>query len=236
MIIRRLNEEGLEKFEQFVDDLRNQLPVAVPSWLLDDQESSEALGFDVDYEPRQYASRFELGTHLVEVLGDQDVQTVIGDRGFWSWIALLIFDQLCPEPANGKRKAQMPYSYVMSNKWKHRPRHAIFTTWQLVQRYGEHSRFLLSKELPVRGELIEQLMARQYFFGCEGVIQLASDLYYDEERQTFKVGAAARKSAGCVYRYVGWLQQLEVNYDLYSMSRQHLYDILPGEFERFRDT
>jgi hypothetical protein len=234
MIIRSLNDEGLAKFEQFIDDLRNELPVSVPAWLLEDKTTSESLDFDIDFNPKPYASRYDLGEHLVEVLGSQDTQAVIGDRGFWSWIALSIFDQLCPAQPNGARKAQMPYSYVMSNNWKHRTRHAVFTTWQLVQRYGADSRFLLSKELPVRGELIEQLMARQYFFGCDGVIRLASKLYYDEERKTFKVGSAGRKSAGCVYRYVGWLQQLEVNYDLYSMTTDHLLEIIPSEFDRFR--
>jgi hypothetical protein len=234
MILRRLNDEGLAKFEQFIDALRNDLPVAVPLWMLEDDATSEAIGFSLEFTPGVYKSRYHLGVDLVELLDGQGTQAVIGDRGFWSWIALLLFDQLCPAKADGRRNAQMPYSYVMSNNWKHRPRHAVFTTWQLVQRYGADSQFLLSKELPVRGELIEQLMARQYFFGCDGIVRLASKLYYDEERETFKVGAAARKSAGCVYRYVGWLQQLEVNYDLYSMTSDHLLEILPAEFDRFR--
>ena len=234
MKLRRLNDDGMFQFERFVDDLRSEVPASVPMSLLGDAETSEAIPLDIDFQPRDYPTRYELGAHLVEVLKSHDTQAVIGDRGFWSWIALLIFDQLCPAKQDGTRNAQMSYSYVMSNKWKHRPRHAVFTTWQLVAQYGEDSRFLLSKELPVRGELIEQLMARQYFFGCEGVIRLASRLYYDEERKTFKVGSAGRKSAGCVYRYVGWLQQLEVNYDLYSMREEHLLEILPAEFDRFR--
>ena len=96
MILRRLNGEGLAKFEQFIDDLRNKLPVAVPLWLLDDASTSEPLGFSLDYKPESYKSRYDLGVDLVRVLDGQNLQSVVGDRGFWSWMALLLFDQLCP--------------------------------------------------------------------------------------------------------------------------------------------
>ena len=148
-------------------------------------------------------------------------------------LALLWFDRLCPPKPDGSRKPSMVYNYVLSDNFQHRPRHAIFTTWQLVSRYGEDARFLLSRELPVRGELIEQLMARQYFLNCDGVIRAASDLYYDSERETFKRGAAGRTGAGCVKRFMDLLQQLEVTYDLFSLSRENFVALMPAEFNRF---
>jgi hypothetical protein len=77
-------------------------------------------------------------------------------------------------------------------------------------------------------------MARQYFLSCNGVIETASKLYYDEKNQTFKRGASGRKSPGCVYRYVNWLQQLEVNYDLFSMKDDDFFKLMPSEFDRFK--
>ena len=100
--------------------------------------------------------------------------------------------------------------------------------------YGESARFLVSKELSVRGELIEQMMSRQYYLSCRGVIEGASLLYWDEERKTFKKGCTTQNSKGSVHRLVSWLQQIELTYDVYSLTSEQLLELMPAEFERFR--
>lgn len=236
MKIRKLNKAGIKEFERFIANLSSDGKQNTPDYLLTDPSTSESLAWDLDLEKGEFANRYELGVYLIEKLDSVNVQKFIGDTGFWSALALLWFDQLCPEKADGSRNPSKVYNYVLSESHYHRPRHAIFTTWQLVELYGEDSYFLLSRDLPVRGELIEQLMARQYFLSCAGVMRAASALYYDPERKTFKKGAAGRTSAGCVYRFVNWLQQLEINYDLFSMSSEDLMGLMPKEFERFKST
>lgn len=234
MIIRKLNKAGIKEFERFITNLRNGGQQNTPDYLMTDPATSEPLEWDLELEKGAFENRYELGIYLVEQLVGKEIQKIIGDSGFWSSLALFWFDQLCPQKADGSRKPSMVYNYILSENYNHRPRHAIFTTWQLVELYGEFSHFLLSRELPVRGELIEQLMARQYFLSCTGVMQAASALYYDTERKTFKKGSAGRTSAGCVYRFVNWLQQLEINYDLFSINSDDLLDLMPKEFERFK--
>lgn len=234
MIIRKLNEHGLDEFSQFINSLRQGARQNTPIGLLTSEASSEPLSISLELDNNKtFTNRYELGVYLTEKFDVVNIQPLIGDNGFWSALALLWFDQLCPEKPDGSRKPSMVYNYVMSNNYNHRPRHAIFTTWLLVDRYKEDARFLLSKELSVRGELIEQIMARQYYMGCEGVIRTASKLYYDTDRKTFKRGAAGRSSPGCVARFINWLQQLEVNYDLFSMSDNDLFGLMPKEFDRF---
>ena len=234
MKIRKLNKSGIKEFERFIESLRNGGLQNTPDYLLTDPATSESLEWDLDLDENLFVNRYELGVYLSEKLKDMDVQKLMGDSGFWSSLALFWFDQLCQTKADGSRKPSMVYNYILSENYNHRPRHSIFTTWQLVNLYGENSHFLLSRELPVRGELIEQLMARQYFLSCDGVMRAASKLYYDKQRKTFKKGSAGRTSAGCVYRFVNWLQQLEVNYDLFSISKADLIDLMPKEFDRFK--
>lgn len=234
MIVRRLNEHGLHEFVRFIADLRSGGKQNTPINLLKDPSASEEMTVEIELEKINFENRYQLGTYLVEKLDEKNVQSLIGDTGFWSSLALLWFDQLCPAKADGTRKPAMVYNYILSENYKHRPRHAIFTTWQLVYKYQQDARFLLSKELSVRGELAEQLMARQYFLSCEGVMRAASTLYYDPERETFKKGSAGRTSAGCVYRFVNWLQQLEINYDLFTMDSSDLISLMPKEFDRFK--
>lgn len=232
MYIRRLNDNGLAEFERYVERLREEGDVPIPDWLLIDDRTSEALDVSVDLGQNDFESRYELGAYLCSCLGEIDMYSFIGDRGFWSWIALFWFDLLCPEK-NGKRRPLKYYNYVLSADYRHRPRHAIYMTWQLVDRYGEHARFLLSKSVPTRGELIEQLMARQDLLSSEGVMVLASELYSDLNTGGFKRGAASRKSGGCVSRYVAWLQQLDNTYDLFLATADDLKEMLPSEFKRF---
>lgn len=234
MFDRRLNDAGLIEFENFVLDLRTNGTSSTPLYLLTDPSTSEPLGEQLALENTAFGTRYDLGVHLVEVLGTAEAGRFLGDRGFWSGLALFWFDQFCPAKEDGSRMPSKEYNYILSDNYNHRPRHAVFTTWQLVSRYGEDAKFLLSGSLPVRGELAEQLMARQYLLSCGGVIRTASQLYYDPDRNTYKKGSAARKSAGCIARYISWMDQLKVNYDLFSMSTDDLFNLMPREFDRFR--
>ena len=157
----------------------------------------------------------------------------MGDSGCWSWFALCWFAQLCPKK-NGKMKPRKSYNYILSRSYNHRPRHAVYMTWQLVQRYGKDAEFMLCKEPSTRGEITEQMMARQEMLSSEATMRLARSLYFDPASGIFKRGAAARKSAGCVYRYINWIQQLQLTFDIFSTTKEELEELLPKEFDRFR--
>lgn len=235
MLVRKLNTNGLREFSKFIDNLRSGLNQNIPLYMLEDAEFSEPLEISLSIENMPFRSRYEMGYYLVDRLKNLNIQNYIGDQGFWSWFSLFWFDQLCPAEA-GIRKPRKDYNYILSKNYNHRPRHAIYMTWQLVSKYGESARFLLSKPPSTRGEIVEQMMARQEILTSEGAVLLASYLYYDKNIETFKKGAASRKSPGCISRYISWLQQLQVTYDIFSISKDDLLDLLPQEFDRFRET
>lgn len=231
---RRLNKQGLESFQQHVLSLAKGEKLDTPAFLLTDPRYSESLDVDVRVELREFETRFELGQHVTEALNDVSVQSIMGDVGFWSWLALFWFEQLCPEQANGKRKPSKLYNYILSTNYNHRPRHAIYTTWMLVDRYGDTALFMLSKKPHERGELIEQLTARQYLITCRGVIEAAKELYYDPKRKTFKRGATSQKRRGNIRRFISYLQQLQLTYDLGTISSESLLKMLPEEYSLFK--
>lgn len=234
MKLRRLNNTGLARFEEYITNQRGGTESNIPYYLLDSEEFSESVDLIVDVDrDRNFDTRYQMGTYLIELFKNVDIQKYIGDSGFWSWFALLWFEQLCPK-RQGKLSPSKPYNYILSHNYNHRPRHAIYITWQLVNRYGEDARFMLCKEPSTRGELTEQLMARQEILSSEAAIRLASSLYFDFEAGTFKRGSASRKRAGCVSRYISWLQQLQLTFDIFSMTKKELEDLLPGEFDGFR--
>lgn len=231
---RRLNEEGLEAFQNHIQELANGAKLVTPVHLLTDPRYSESIDTDIGVEQREFETRFDLGRYMSDALKNIPSQAVMGDTGFWSWLALYWFDQLCPPQENGTRKPSKPYNYILSRNYNHRPRHAVYTTWMLVDQYGETALFLLSKKPHERGELIEQLAARQYLISCHGVIETAKELYYDPERKTFKRGATSQTRQGNIRRFVSYLQQLDLTYDLGTIDSDTLLEMLPNEYSAFK--
>ena len=234
MKLRKLNEKGVEVFRDYINDLRSGADQNIPNYLLDSDEYSEDTQLDLEITKPEFKSRLEMGVYLVDLFNGLNITPYIGDVGFWSWLALYWFEQLCSEK-EGKLNPSMEYNYILSKNFRHRPRHAVYMTWQLVSRYGANAAFMLCKDMSTRGEITEQMMARQENLSSEGVMKLANDLYYDAETGLFKRGAAARKSAGCVARYIAWLDQIKMTYDVFSISADDLKSLLPAEFDRFME-
>lgn len=233
--LRRFSDEGILRFQEYLDALRLGESASFPSTLLANPAMTEELpGADIDAE-RKFGSRHEMGEYLVEAMKNLDQQAISHDTGLWSWLAFCFFDQLCPKDATGKRKPSMAYTYVLSRDYRHHARHAIRTTYYFVQRYGDKVRFMFSKLPSERGEIVEQLAARQELAASAGVIEAAHILYDDPVRQTFKSGAAGR-GKGSIIRFVRVLQQFQLTYDLFSLTGSELVGLLPKEFDRFRQS
>ncbi len=67
MIVRKLNEDGLRDFDQFIVHLRNGNEQNNPAYLLTDPLYSEPIGFEIDVDSdRVFDSRYDMGRHLVE--------------------------------------------------------------------------------------------------------------------------------------------------------------------------
>ena len=92
---------------------------------------------------------------------------------------------------------------------------------------------MLSKKPSDRGELIEQLAARQYFMSCRGVIEAAHQIYFDPDRRKFKRGSTSQTRGGNIRRFISYLQQLDLTYDLGTVTADSLMSILPPEYNGF---
>jgi hypothetical protein len=78
------------------------------------------------------------------------------------------------------------------------------------------------------------MMSRQEFFSSNGVMRLASQLYYDGEAGKIKAGVTSRVKEGTIFRYISWLQQLQLTFDIFSTTKEELESLLPKEFNRYQ--
>lgn len=232
MKVRKLNKSGRSEFKKFLNEARAGINNQIPTHLLSDDQTSDPLDFDLKIEDKTFKSRYEIGVYLVNLFQNVPEELLISDYGLWDWFSLQWFDQLC-KVKDGILKPSRDYNYIVSTDYKHRSRHAIYITWQLVSKYQEDVKFILSK-LVERGEIAEQLMGRQQILTSEGVIRVASKLYFDPSKNSFKRGAAGR-GEGSVSRYIAFLQQLQKNYYIDRISKDQLFRLLPSEFDRFTE-
>ena len=148
--MRSLNSKGIELFNDYIFRSRSKENVQPPYYLLFDSEFSDEIDILIPIDSQDFNSRYEIGIYLTDKFKGINIQPYLGHQGFWSWLALFWFEQLCPK-REGKYSPAKEYNYILSTNYNHRPRHAIFMTWQLVSQCGEDVKFMLSKEPSVRG-------------------------------------------------------------------------------------
>lgn len=234
--LRRLNDAGIAQFSEY---LNSGASGARPEHLLSHPDTSEPLAVSVKLSGQMYANRYELGRELVMRLGALDVALISNDRGLWTWLALHLFDQLCPAGVDGKRRPDKLYRYVLSGDYRHYYRHLVRTPWQLCRDHGPNSRFLLlaasDGDDPLRrhGDILEQLGGTQAIIRSKPIIAEASRLYSEPLSGRPKRGAAG-KGGGSIRRFARVLRQLDLTFDPELMPPGGLSSILPPEFNGWK--
>ncbi len=233
MKLRRLNDAGVRNFSSYLARLAEAPGESIPNALLDNPAYSEAMDGDIEIENPGFATRYDLGAYLVAKLKDLDQSILANDLGVWTWLGLYYFADLCPSDESGNRKPASQNNYILSERRKDFHRHAIRTTYMLVNSHADTVKYLLSNPLFKRGELTEQLTGRPYFMSCDGIMRAANILYADPNKGAWKRGAATKKP-GAARRFGLVVKQFELTYDMFSLTGEQIVQLLPREFNSFR--
>lgn len=246
--IRILTASGTQHFIAWLEAVRLGNKHAPPNLLLTDPASSEPLDIEMvigrQELGRPFVSRYEFGAWLVQKLKLLPKTEISRNAGLWNWLALYFIDQLAPPAADSSRKLYDNDVYALEPQFNFRGyyRHAIRTAWLAVHEHGINSRVLLIPAgrtqagvgiLAHRGEIIEQLAARQWVLGSTTVIGAANRLYMDPAEGRPRRGAAG-SGKGSPRRLAAILQQLELTYDLRDCSVEQVIELLSTEFDRWK--
>jgi hypothetical protein len=155
--------------------------------------------------------------------------------GFWAWLSLFLFEQVCPPRPDGGRRPGRDYRHIPEFGYRHRLRHLLYGPYLVYRRHGDLSRLLLSGPVHSESGLYHEIASRQDLIANTGVIEAAMLLYYDSARSGPRAGAQDAKSRpGTVRRFVRVLQQLDLTYDIYGLSGIQILELLPAEFEAWK--
>lgn len=234
MRLSRFNAEGVKVVETFLDALRQDGSLAPPFDILEDARLSEVLDASVEVDQSiRFESRFQCAAYLYELLRPVDSKWE-QDIGLWAWLTILYFDQVCPVNAKGYRKVGEQARYIpVPGDYRKYYRHLLsgpYFVYRAHHERPERSLVVLAAPLHKPGEVAEQLLAGQERLTNHAVLDTASLLYMEKEK--LRRGAGG-KGPGSVRRFVDILNQLDLTYDLYSLSKEDLVNLLPDEFDRY---
>ncbi|MFI5419921.1 MAG: hypothetical protein ACHQ1H_03030 [Nitrososphaerales archaeon] len=180
----------------------------------------------------------ELARIISEVIRKASLADEMLDIGLWSWLSAAYFDTVCPIEEDGQRNPRSDYRHIPSNDYKNFYRHLIrgpVRIYKLFAESPEMALIVLSQSPASPGDFVEQLASRQERVTSKAVIGAANILYFDKSTNRPKRGAAPNsRKPGTLRRYMDVLDQLDLTYDLYSMTPEELVLLLPDEFKNWR--
>lgn len=234
MKLRRLTEEGLERFAAYLDATNDHEVLEVPRDLLESPTASVSVGASVEVVPRSFANRYELAEHLYAMLGNADVGDMDRDRGLWGWLSLFYFDELCPAKATGQRDPGRRERWILVPTSRKFYLHLLAGPYLIYRAHLANPEItigLLCGPLNVIPRVYEEIAESPALIANPAVVEVATRLYYDPAKRAVRRNRSLKAGPR---RFVQVLAQYDVTWDLRSLTTDDLFDMLPKEFELLR--
>jgi hypothetical protein len=231
----KLNSKGIECFKKYLNDLREKPDLEPPFKILENPDYSDAFQDKAKVEKVEFQHRTHMVEYLSKALESLNVSSELENQGLWSWLSLFYFEQVCPKDLDQKRVPGMEYRHILNVGYRYKHRHLLAGPIQVFQMYGEKARLFLSGVVHTENQVHHELGTRQSFITNPSIIEVADTLYFDKNKNKSKAGAQSRTRGGSLLRFINVMQQLELTFDLYSMSSEEILKLLPEEFDTWQD-
>ena len=245
--VSSFNSIGIQAFSDLIDEQLSHNTSATVDMefitsivnLCYNKEYIKPLDHDCEIDENKiFQFRFDLGEYLHNQLSADSKEIVQKNIGLWTWISALYFKQLLEPKKNNEYILRSEYRYKIDIDPRRFYRHLIFTSFYIYRtRSKDVSRFFLSILPHISGDLIEQLYSRaEFFMQIPSLVEVALELYLDPKTHKHKTGLTVTGKPGGVKRLAGPVsQQLSMTYDISSMTKNEILDILPNEFDNWKN-
>ena len=240
-IVRALNEEGISMFSR-ISWGTDGVSADPPSQILYDDKFSYPFVFE-DGETRlidpesEFKSHLDLAMTIDSCIGPHiEPNQLNGERGLWSWFSLLFYDQLRAKKNGLWKRSAMP-RFIPSGQTNSYYRHNVFSPYNTFKIHGADNgaAFLTAaKDVSVWPESNEQILSTSGIASSKSIVAAATRLYFDQSTEKLKPGASSKDHGGSMRRFRTVYWQLYETYDLRSMTPEQILDVLPPEFNRFK--
>ncbi len=233
--IRILNEEGLAKFKEYLQELREGSTREPPYELLTDPWYSSKMPGGIEVEKITFPNKKEAAKYFFEKFHFLPHSQIDQNVGLWSWLSLYYFEQVCPKNKLGRRIPGRDCRHILDLDYRRYYYHLLIGPYNIYRIHGEEAPLLLYGPIYETSRYYLELSARQGFITNKGIIKAANLLYFDAENGKPRRGAALTiRKPGALIRFIDVIQQLDLTYDLYSMTGEEIVALLPQEFDEWR--
>lgn len=232
-MLRSFTDTGLEVFRSFLGEAREGNAEGFPDAILNSAHHTNPVGPQIQLERISFTSKKEMAVYIHGNVSQLQPIPFL-NVGLWTWLAAFYFDIICPVN-EGRRKVLEESKYILNTEdWRKYHRHLIAAPVRLYSELGDLANIYLAGLPNKHGDMVEQLASRQEIAASRGIIEAATILYWDDERQKIKRGATNHKGPGVLRRFAkDLIPQFQMTYDLNSMSGGQIVDLLPEEFQHW---
>lgn len=230
--LRSFSEEGIDRFRTHIQTVKKNPLASLPDLNIEPYSHEFQPQMKID-ESKLFTTRIEMAKYLKRSFEEAGIgrNAVIGRNDLWSWLAYLWFDQLCPI-INGSRKLNETARYICSSDYTDYYRHYVAASYDIYSIHGEpKSRLFLYGPPYLHNDFIEQLASRQNIISNSDLVGVAYTLYWDTSSDRPKRGAQSRSNPGNHRRLLKIIDQLELTYDIFTMTADEIITLLPDEFD-----
>lgn len=234
MIVRAFREEGLEWFAEELARCRETPEHRPDPAALNDDGLTERVLPKVEVEFHTVKSKREAAIYLSQRLAPLGWGRLHDDVGVWAWLSLGFFDSICPL-SGGKRKVLADAHYIPEQDSRRSYRHLLRTPVRVLREVPAHNGLFLDSPIESHGDIMEQLMGRLFLMRYPAVAEAAERMYFDPVRRKPKRGIVPKSPhAGDLRsRFPARVRQLQLTYDIASLSGTQLLPLLGDEFAKW---
>jgi hypothetical protein len=234
--LRIMLQEGENEFRTYLQAVRKD-----PAALRPDLNRTP---FSQEFSPRievdeagTFRSKLDLAAYLDDCFGRVGLrrETILGNKGLWTWLAYLWFEQLTNRRSNILKRDEH-YICAETSNYRRYYIHLVSPPYIIYSHRGLRPFSMLFLYNPPWeiNDFTERVAANQFLISHVDVVEAIYSLYFDQSKGKPKPRATSRGVAGSVRSFIRVFQQLELTYDVYSMSPEEIIDLLPSEFDYWK--
>ena len=237
--IHQFNKEGVLVFRSYLDGLRAQTIEEIPADFYKDRKYCIPLSDEVLIDIQKFDSKEEMVRYLYPKLRRVNIDNLYYHSPLWSWLAAVFFNSICYKDINGKYNVGASSRYILdSSEYKRYYRHLIASPIRLYHELNNDSLsvFYLYGKPYIQGDIYEQLASRQEFATIHSILETCKILYWDEFNNKPKTGVADKNNPDNLRRLLSSvLPQFQMTYDINAMNGYQILELLPKEFDLWKD-
>lgn len=231
--IRKMTEEGIAAFYEYLKALKSGGTNPLPDELLLNERFARVIDISITVEPGTFETSLEMAKYLHPRIQSLSLPGKFYDAGLWAWLTAFYFDSICHADSLGRRRVGEIARYIPPISRASSYRHLMALAVRMFDVHGEKRMKLFLYTSPAEMSSYMRVVAgTEELAANAGLLDALNILYWDEEKQRPK--RAARDMPGGLFRFMAVMNQFNRTYDLLAMSGKQIINLLPkDEFGRW---